>query len=118
MTLLAEELCPVTESLFGRLYRSSPEGVTALVKSVPGDTRAMLAVYCYRRAHLQTLGLAIAETCSEDDLQRFGGRMGVELLARAQAAKPAVDDRQPKLKSSKGITLASGPLWNPRPLDE
>ena len=117
MTLLAEELCPVTESLFGRLYRSSPEGVTALVKSVPGDTRAMLAVYCYRRAHLQSLGLAIAETCSEDDLQNFGGRMGLELLARAKAEKPA-SDGPTKLKSSKGITLASGPLWNPRPLDE
>jgi hypothetical protein len=118
MSLLAEELCPVTESLFGRLYRSSPDGIAALVRTVPGDTRAMLAVYCYRRAHLQSVGLAIAETCSEDDLQRFGGRMGVELLARAKAEKPASEESQPKLKSSKGITLASGRLWNPSPLDE
>jgi hypothetical protein len=119
MSLLAEEFCPVSDSLFGRLYRASPEGVTALVKTVPDETRAMLAVYCYRRAHLQALGLTIAETCSEHDLQRFGGRMGAELLSLAKALQPASEDeRQPKLKSSKGITLATGRLWNPVPPED
>jgi hypothetical protein len=118
MTLLAEESCPVSDNLFGRLYRSSPEGVTALIKTVPEDTRAMLAVYCYRRSHLQALGLAIAETCSEYELQKFGGRMGSELLSLAQSQRSAAEDPQPKLKSSKGITLATGRLWNPTPLEE
>src|SRR5690242_14003096 len=103
MTLLAEELCPVSESLFGRLYRASPEGLAALIKTVPAETRAMLAVYCYRRAHLQALGLTIAETCSEHDLQRFGGRMGAELPALAKAQKALAAESQPKAKSSKGI---------------
>ena len=117
MSLLAEEFCPVAETLFGRLYRTSPEGLAALIKTIPAETRAMLAVYCYRRAHLRALGLAVAETCSEYDLQKFGGRMGTELLSLAQAQKPA-EERQPKLKSSKGVTLATGRLWNPAPLED
>jgi hypothetical protein len=118
MSLLAEEFCPVSESLFGRLYRASPEGLAALIKTVPGDTRAMLAVYCYRRAHLQALSLAIAETCSEHDLQRFGGRMAAELLGLAKSQRAIEEEHQPKLTRSKGITLASGPLWNPVPLKD
>ena len=117
MTLLAEEFCPVSEDLFGGLYRASPEGLAALIKTVPAETRAMLAVYCYRRAHLQALGLTIAESCSEDDLQRFGGRMGAELPALAKAQKALVEELQPKAKSSKGISLATGRLWNPAPLE-
>jgi len=78
----------------------------------------MLAVYCYRRAHLQSLALSIAESCSDQDLQKFGGRMGAELLPLAKSLKAAEDERRPKLKSSKGITLASGRLWNPTPLDD
>ncbi len=85
MTLTAEEFCPVSDSLFARLYRSSPEGLAALIKTVPADTRAMLAVYCYRRVHLQALGVTIAQTCSEHDLERFGGRLGAELFATAQS---------------------------------
>jgi hypothetical protein len=117
MTLIAEEFCPVAESLFGRLYRASPQGLAALIKTIPAETRAVLAVYCYRRAHLQALGLAIAESCSEYDLHKFGGRMGAELLPRARAQKPP-EERQPKLKSSKGVTLATGHLWNPAPLED
>jgi hypothetical protein len=112
MTLLAEEFCPVAESLLGQLYRSSPEGVAALIKTVPARTRAVLALYCYRRAHLQTLGLSVAESCSEHDLEALGGSMGKELLARARAG---ADPLEVQLKNKKGITLASGPLWNPTP---
>ena len=119
MSLLAEESCPVSDGLFARLYRSSPEGLAALIRTVEGDTRARLAVYCSRRVHLQELGLAIAQTCSEYDLQRFGGGMGVELLDRAQATRAATrTDDTPRHKSSKGVTLASGKLWNPCPLQD
>jgi hypothetical protein len=115
MTLLTEEFCPVAESLLGHLYRSSPEGVAALIKTVPPRTRAVLAMYCYRRAHLQTLGLSVAESCSEHDLEEVGGSMGNELLARARAG---VGPLEIQLKTKKGITLASGPLWSPTPLED
>ena len=118
MSLLAEEFCPVSESVFGRLYRASPQGLAALIKTVPAETRANLAVYCYRRAHLQALALTIAETCLADDLQWFGGKMGAELSSLAHAPKIAEDARKPMLKSSKGVTLATGRLWNPAPLED
>ena len=110
MAFLAEELCPVSDRLLGRLYRSSPEGVAALVRTVPPSTRAMLAYYCSRRAHLEGLGLAIAATCSQEDLYDVAGRAGWNLFARAQAAKP---QEEPKSKSRHGITLASGAIWRP-----
>ena len=47
-----------------RLYRASPEGVSVVVKTVPPQTRAALAYYCSRRAHLESLALVIAATCS------------------------------------------------------
>lgn len=110
MSLSDEHFCPVSESLFGRLYRSSPEGIAALVNTVPPNTRAMLAYYCSRRAHLESLGLVIAATCTPEQLYDVAGRAGWDLHTRAQAeaAKPA-EPRKPK--SRQGVTLASGPLW-------
>ena len=110
MSLPDEHFCPVSESLFGRLYRSSPEGIATLVETVPPDTRAMLAYYCSRRVHLESLGLVIAATCTPEQLYDVAGRAGWELHSRAQAeaTKPA---GPPKAKSRHGVTLASGPLW-------
>lgn len=110
MALSSEEFCPVSETLLGQLYRSSPEGIAVLVQTVPATTRAMLAYYCSRRAHLESLGLSIAGTCSQEDLYDVAGRAGWDLFARAQAdtrksAEPA------KRKSRQGVTLATGPLW-------
>ena len=115
MALSAEEFCPVSEDLLGRLYRASPEGVAVLIKTVPDGLRAALAHYCSRRAHLETLGLAIASTCSEQDLYAEAGRYGRELFAKAQAAFVS---EPPKNRSKRGVTLASGPLWQPVPLED
>ena len=111
MALASEEICPVPETLLGQLYRSSPEGVDVLVRTVPPSTRAMLSYYCSRRSHLESLGLAIAATCSQEDLYDVAGRAGHELFtrARSEASKLAEPIRR---KSRQGVTLASGPLWN------
>jgi hypothetical protein len=108
MPLPFEEFCPVSESLLGRLYRSSPEGVAALVRTVPPNTRAMLAYYCSRRAHLEGVALVIAKTCTEEDLYDVAGRAGRDLFVRAQGDEPT---QSPSGKSHNGATLASGPLW-------
>jgi hypothetical protein len=39
-----EEQCPVPDDLLGDLYRASPQGLHALVESIPPQVRAMLAV--------------------------------------------------------------------------
>ena len=110
MSLHDEYFCPVSESLLGRLYKSSSEGIGVLIKTVPPTTRAMLAYYCSRRAHLESLKLAIASTCRPEDLYNVAGRAGWDLFARAQAEtnKPP---EPPKPKSRHGATLASGALW-------
>jgi hypothetical protein len=54
------------------------------------------------------LGLAIAKTCTSEELYDVAGRAGWDLFARARAVESA---EPPKPKSRYGITLATGALW-------
>jgi hypothetical protein len=107
MAVPSEDDCPVSDSLLASLYRSSPEGLPVLVATVPIGTRAMLAYFCSRRAHLEPLGLAIASTCSPEELYDVAGRAGWSLFERAQAGTLPEPSRS---KRHRGITLACGPL--------
>jgi hypothetical protein len=102
-----EEACPVSDELLGALYRSSQHGLSELVTSVGPETRATLALYCYRRAHLQSIGLAIAATCEEADLAWLGAA-GTVLFARSREAP--VKSVPPYQGARRSVTLASGPL--------
>ncbi len=93
------DACPVADELLGSLYRDSEHGLPVLVDSVSADVRAMLALFCYRRAHLHSLSLAIAATCTEHDLVAQGGMAGSTLYAQSREAKPAAAGRR------RGITL-------------
>ncbi len=88
----AKDACPVEDELLGSLYRASAQGLPELVLSVPAETRAMLALFCYRRSHMQELALAIASTCELRDLVQWGGALGSAIYAMAQqtVTKPAV----------------------------
>jgi hypothetical protein len=110
--MIAEEFCPVSDDLLGRLYRASPDGLAVLVKTVAPATRAALAYYCSRRAHLEQIGFVIATTCREQDLYDHAGRAGLDLFARATAQEPHPDpaDRQNKRSS---ITLAANARSEP-----
>lgn len=81
-----EEYCPVPDQVLGQLYRASPHGLDELVASVPAQTRAMLALYCYGRAHLRSIGLAIANWCDEVELRNLGGHAGSVLYMKAREA--------------------------------
>jgi hypothetical protein len=85
---LNEEACPVSETLFGELYRANPHGLTALIETVPAGVRALLADYCYRRAHLASLGVAIAASCDRDDLIAAGSN-GAALYQRSRTPDEA-----------------------------
>ena len=105
---LNEETCPVPESVLGQLYRSSPHGLADLVATVPAETRAMLAIYCYRRAHLASIGMAIAASCEEDDLATYGGNLGADLFKKSREA-----DAAPQLNNQRRkISLSSGALMS------
>ena len=76
------DFCPVQDELLGEMYRASAHGLDELIATVSPAARALLAVYCYRRAHLASIGLAIAATCDKDDLSLYGGNAGAVLFER------------------------------------
>lgn len=112
---LAEEPCPVADQTLGDLYRAHRQGLATLVQTVSPDVRAMLALYCYRRAHLQSLGLAVAATCSENELIEAGGYAGSVLFAQARKGSPSTGEQA---TGRRKITLSSGPLTTLAPLDD
>jgi hypothetical protein len=79
-----DETPPVSDELLGDLYRADAKGLAVLVETIPPRLRALLAVYCFRRGHLQRVGLAIASTCTEQDLIDQGGMAGVALCAKSR----------------------------------
>lgn len=85
-----EEACPVPEQLIGQLYRAKAHGVHELLANIPSKTRAMLALYCYRRTHLQSVGLAVAASCGERDIEECGGHAGRVLFAKSRQAPEEV----------------------------
>lgn len=79
-----ENTCPVPESVLGDIYRTHPQGLRELVKTIPPFTRALLAVYCRGHAHLRSIGLTIASTCEKEDLINAGGDQGAALYEQAR----------------------------------
>jgi hypothetical protein len=109
--------CPVSDEMLGQLYRASEHGLPALIATVSPEIRAALASYCYRRGHLQAIGLAIASTCEEHDLVAWGGTAGAVLFARSRAAaadSPALSHYAARQK----ITLANISLKKNLPIDD
>ena len=113
----SDDMCPVPESIFGQLYRAHAQGLPQLVETIPAQTRAMLALFCYRRAHLHALSLAIASSCEEADLVEVGGRVGSVLFELSRQPDQAIQP-QPDQPGRRKISLAKGPLWTPAPLED
>lgn len=107
-TVFENDACPVGDDLLGTLYRASEHGLAELVETVSSDVRAMLALFCYRRAHLHSMSLAIAATCNERDLTEQGGIVGSTLFVMSREGPAAAP---PSAQSSRrSITLSTAPL--------
>ena len=89
-----EDRCPVSEGLLAKLHKANPANVALLVERLSPETRAELAVFCFRRAHLQEIGKAIGAICPEDDLLTVGGSLGVQIVSESRnpAQSPQVAD--------------------------
>lgn len=109
------DCCPVRDELLGQMYRADENGLPKLVESVAPEVRAMLALFCYHRAHLHSLALAIASSCSERDLVIIGSRVGATLYALSRAA-PA--ERPAPSYGRRQITLSTRPLTAFSPPDD
>jgi hypothetical protein len=112
---LNEEVCPVTENILGELYRASPHALAELIGNVLPEVRASLALYCYRRAHLASIGLAIAASCDEVDLTMQGGNLGANLFAKSRAREAAVTYNPSQRRK---ITLSIGRIRKIAPLED
>ena len=115
--LLEDEPCPVSDKMLGEMYRTSVHGLHELIETIPPTTRALLAVYCYRRAHLASIGMAIAATCEKDDLSSFGGNAGAVLFERSRES-PKSSSAETHASGRRKITLATGPFRHLRPIED
>jgi len=98
------EFCPVSEELLGRLYRAGPSGADETTSSLSPQQRASLAAFCYARAHLHEIGLAIAAICDQHSLIEAAGKAGSALYAQSRNRVPA--QATPAVKK-RAITLAT-----------
>jgi hypothetical protein len=51
---------------------------------VPNERRSSVALFCYRRSHLEQAGLAVAAACNEEDLVESGGLLGRALFLKSR----------------------------------
>jgi len=111
-----EDACPISDHELAKLYGANEHSLPGLVDAIEPDIKPALAFYCYRRAHLHTVGLAIAANCDESELVCVGGEAGAVLFARSREAWDFVEIT-PVHPSRRKITLARSPLWS-LPLEE
>src|SRR6516162_5750784 len=102
---LADDVCPVREELLGELHRANDLFVPGFVYTLAPDIRASLALFCFRRSHLHSIGLAIAASCDKDSLVFAGGSVGAFVFACSREASPR--EVQSARADRRKITLAT-----------
>jgi hypothetical protein len=90
VALIEEEGCPISDDLLGQVYRAGPLGLEGLVADLSSMQRAQLALFCYGRAHLRELGLAVAACCDQQSLSQVAGRLGQVLYAQSRQRREPV----------------------------
>ena len=90
-----------------RLYGAALSQVSDIVANLGEGERAKLAVFCYGRAHLNTIGLAIAATCDLDHLivASSSATAGHTLFTQSRDATMPVERTSPGRRAP--ITLAT-----------
>jgi short-subunit dehydrogenase involved in D-alanine esterification of teichoic acids len=84
----------ISDELLARLFDASESAVDAITATLSIRQRANLAVYCYRKSHLHSIGLAIAATCDQAILaQMLGTTIGGTLFAQSRA-RPILAERK------------------------
>jgi hypothetical protein len=96
----------LSDDLVGWLYRADEDAVVELMSRLSPQQRADVAVFCYQKAHLHQIGLAIAATCDPGALiQALGTVRGRILFAQSRESRPQSDRRPPGHRRK--ITLAT-----------
>lgn len=102
----------VMSTVLARLFFTASQNVHEIVAPLSETDRARLAVYCYSRAHLNAIGLAIAATCSVDHLMAasHSSAAGRALFAQSRESPPS----QRTHSGRRAITLPSSAGAPPR----
>lgn len=96
----------LSDDLVGWLYRADEDTVLDVMGQLSPQQRADVAVFCYQKAHLHQIGLAIAATCDPGALiQALGTVRGRILFAQSRENRPQSDRRPPGQRRK--ITLAT-----------
>lgn len=104
---LDDDACPISDDALAKLYSANNGSLPGLLDTVEPEVKPALAFFCYRRAHLQTVGLAIAASCDESELVAIGGRAGAVLFARSREERVFLQTR-PTYPVKKKITPPPG----------
>jgi hypothetical protein len=95
-----DEICPISEKLLFSLYDAAKRGLPVPVSDVPRERRSSVALFCYRRSHLEGAALAVAATCDEEDLVEAGGLLGRTLFLKSRnVASPPNNSSRSDLKA-------------------
>jgi hypothetical protein len=94
----------LSDELVGRIYRAGPKRAGEEVAALSAAERANLAAFCYARAHLHEIGLAIAALCDLRELLDAAGTAGSVLYAQSRS-HVAASDAAPVTRK-RAITLA------------
>jgi hypothetical protein len=100
-----DDYAAMSEAL-ARLYQAAAHRVGDAVASLSASERAKLAVYCYGRAHLNAIGLAIAAQCDLEQLIGASGSTTVGEALFAQSRDPSALVAKPSHGRRAVITLA------------
>jgi len=105
----------VPEELIGRLRHANDTTIIDLVERYTPQERANLAMFCYRKAHLRSIGLAVAATCDLSSLvQCWGTLLGQTIFAQSRGSAFDRDPSRPVRRNK--ITLASSAGRTRQPL--
>jgi hypothetical protein len=105
--LSQEEICPISEQLLFSLYDAAKRGLPVPVGEVPPERRSSVALFCYRRSHLEGAALAVAATCDEEDLVDVGGALGRTLFLRSRSIRSPAKNESLNRLSVLALSIAS-----------
>ena len=102
-----EEIRPISEQLLFSLYDAAKRGLPVPVGEVPPERRSSVALFCYRRSHLEGAALAVAATCDEEDLVDIGGPLGRTLFLKSRSFASPVKNESTNSLSALALSLVS-----------
>ena len=103
--------CPVPLTTLNALRDAGPSEALAAVLPFSEELRIKLALYCYNRSHLRSLGLTVASTVNPERLAQLGGTLGEVLAEQSRATglsfgtEPIVDPKKKVEKPKPKISL-------------